>query len=339
MNNKLLVTLMAVLTCSPLFAQEGNTWEIYDTQTQKTTSVDITGLQRASIVGKDNRKNITGKAADFEKAAVVLEMKSRAGTSLCSGAMIGPNIVLTAAHCVTSSGKYFPQIKVFATGLGGGDTSVPPADSPNPGAGRNIQDLLSKIAKTPKKNKSTSDLLRILSQRTHAAYQQAATVNRRGNFPSADADKIWAPQEWIQATRNTNPHAADLEKIEPFDYAIIILDKNLGEQTGWMKIATKNANELRHQNIILLGRGGDKPSRTLWRADGKIGNVDARYIFHNADMVGGNSGGPVVLAADPYTIVGLNNFGPFATKAPEGTYPNGCLRINNKIINAVQHNR
>ena len=58
-------------------------------------------------------------------------------------------------------------------------------------------------------------------------------------------------------------------------------------------------------------------------------------------MVGGNSGGPVVLKSDPTAIVALNNFGYVYRndRAPEGTYPNGCLRISDKIIKVVNANR
>ena len=62
-------------------------------------------------------KNITGKATGLEKAAVVLEYVNKKGEyeGMCSGAMVGPNLVLTAAHCLISS-QYHPA-RVVAAGM------------------------------------------------------------------------------------------------------------------------------------------------------------------------------------------------------------------------------
>lgn len=337
MKKPLILTCIAVLSACGLFAQtEEEKWSVYDLQTQQETVMDLTGFVPAAIVGRDERTNITGRATDFEKAGVVLEMKSKKGMSLCSGSMIGPNIVLTAAHCLTSGKNFMESVQVFATGLEG--NAQPPSSNPHrrtpkkPNQGRRNK-------KTPKKPLSPQDILNVLKQKstlTDAVTRQAdaSLAAARTGFPSANAVKIWVPQEWRKA--NSSDGTVDLQKAEPYDFGIIVLDSNLGDKTGWMKLASKSTSELKNKKIILLGRGGDKPSRTLWKAEGYVGKVDKLYLYHNADMVGGNSGGPIVLQSDPYTIVALNNFDFTQNNKPYGSFPNGGLRLSKQIINAVR---
>lgn len=338
MKKPLFLTCITLLSACGLFAQNAaEQWSVYDIPSKTETVTDLADMVPAAIVGRDDRVNITGKATDFEKAAVVLEMKGKNGRSLCSGAMVGPNIVLTAAHCLTQGKNYMESVQVFATGL--------PAKAKQPrgkkqkkqkvsNPQRNNKDFLLDLIKNSHKTGSSTKNLPQNYRLTDAVAQQAeiSLAAAKESFPSAQGTKMWVPQGWRNATKG----AVDLEKAEPYDYGIIVLDQPLGNKTGWLNVAAKSAKELKGKNIILLGRGGDKPSRTLWRAEGSVGKVNNLYLFHNADMVGGNSGGPVVLKNDPRTIVALNNFGPSQDRVAQRYIPNGCLRISTKIIDLVR---
>ncbi|MGN0023916.1 MAG: trypsin-like serine peptidase [Candidatus Avelusimicrobium sp.] len=330
MNKKLLLVFAAIFSCSAAFAQTDK-WTVYDLQTNEQKTVDLTDeplMMPTAIVGRDDRKDITNKARGFEKAAVLLEAQNSTGMgSLCSGAMIGKNIVLTAAHCLTdSNNQLFPKVRVIAAGLAGGGDDVPPPSS-------------KKTPKNPnaiKVPRTTAELYAfLLNAIKRASVASASTAEVSSSSPanasfSAKAVQLWVPSEW--------DIRQDISIVEPYDYGLIILDSNLGDQTGWLNVAVKSKADLLHKDIILLGRGGDKPQRTLWRANGTIKGVKDKYVYHNADMLSGNSGGPILLEEDPYTIVALNNFGPRADKSPEYSAPNGGLRINDEILKAIQYN-
>ena len=284
-------------------------------------------MMPTAIVGRDDRKDLTNKARGFEKAAVLLEMRNSTHGGLCSGAMIKKNIVLTAAHCLTdSNNQLFPEVRVIAAGLGeGGDDVPPPSSKETP-----------KNPNTIKVPRTTTELSAFLLNAIKGAAVASASTAEVSSFSpakasfSAKAVKLWVPSQW--------DIRQDLSSCEPYDYGLIILDSNLGDQTGWLNVAVKSKADLLHKDIILLGRGKDKPQRTLWRADGTIKGVDDKYVYHNADMLQGNSGGPILLEEDPYTIVALNNFGPIADKSPEYFAPNGGWRINDEILKAIQYN-
>ena len=75
-------------------------------------------LHVPTIVGDDDREEITGKATGPEKAVVVIEIKKSDTKYLCSGAVVGTNTVLTAAHClVDKEENYAEQVRVYAVGV------------------------------------------------------------------------------------------------------------------------------------------------------------------------------------------------------------------------------
>jgi len=64
-----------------------------------------------TVFGKDDRQQITGPSVFPFNAVGLIKFRVDNSGHACSGAMIGPQAVLTAAHCVCS-GKFF-----FVTGL------------------------------------------------------------------------------------------------------------------------------------------------------------------------------------------------------------------------------
>lgn len=79
-----------------------------------------------TIVGEDEREEITNEnAKDLERAVVILGISYYDKIySICSGAMVGPNLVLTAAHCLVEDGKYTKDIEVFAVAANKSDNKL-----------------------------------------------------------------------------------------------------------------------------------------------------------------------------------------------------------------------
>ena len=74
---------------------------------------------------------------------------------------------------------------------------------------------------------------------------------------------------------------------------MLILNRDLGNQTGWMGlISTSDANLQKHQ-VTVSGYPGDKGGQELWAATGPIVNVVSHQIGYNAYTKGGDSGAGV----------------------------------------------
>ena len=332
MNKKLLLVFAALFSCSAAFAQTDEQWTVYDLQTNEQQTIDLTEeplMMPTTIIGDDDRQDITNKAHGFEKAAVVLEARSSSdekGFFACSGAMIGKNIVLTGAHCLINNNKPFSEVIVRATGLAGGGDDVPPPSN-------------KKTPKTPgvnnNRNKGSTlpytKLLNAIKRRINTTGDTVETASANSSTSndsfSAKAVRVWVPSQW-----NSKKGDKDVIGTSPYDYGLIILDSNLGEQTGLLNVAAKSTKELNQKEIIVLGRAYDKAPKTLWRSEGKVLNIKNNVLYHDADTLGGNSGGPVVLKEHPNTIIALNTF------EMKGLNKNGGPFITNVILKAIQHN-
>lgn len=303
--NKIFFALAALTACSPAFAQEDSSfWRVFHTKAQKEKLVKVEHIMSMGIIGPDDRQEITGKADDYEKAGVVLKMKYHDGIqSECSGAMVGKNIVLTAAHCLTDDDNRFVQsVQVVATGL---KAKLPDIKQPT----KSHKTVAAQI----------KDKIDLISD-SHKV------------FPSARANELWVPSNW-KGTKDSK-----YEKYKKYDYGIIILDSNLGEKTGWLKVAKKSTKDLLNKDIIVLGRGADKPFNTLWKSEGHIGEAESPFIYHDADAVGGNSGGPILLKDSSHPIIAIEIAGK-RENAPEGEYNNHGFLINDDIIFAIEWNK
>ncbi|MBO4675875.1 MAG: trypsin-like serine protease [Elusimicrobiaceae bacterium] len=141
----LLISLLLLTLCANLRAQETDSWVVFDSNGEVVDNVEIPAdeeddfldeeLSVPGELGEDDEEydgniwltnfgnvlndgqNITGRAVGFEKAAVLLEMSyGEEDYTICSGAMVGPNLVLTAAHCLLNPYGNFPT-KVVAAGM------------------------------------------------------------------------------------------------------------------------------------------------------------------------------------------------------------------------------
>ncbi|RVI86183.1 trypsin-like peptidase domain-containing protein [Sinorhizobium meliloti] len=76
----------------------------------------IPTLVHASIIGEDTRAAVLDTAVFPNRAIVQIMFTTDGGTkALCSGSMIGPNVVLTVAHCIASgsSGRVYRDFRVI----------------------------------------------------------------------------------------------------------------------------------------------------------------------------------------------------------------------------------
>ena len=114
---------------------------------------------------------------------------------------------------------------------------------------------------------------------------------------------------------------------DDYDYGVIRVSSNIGQDTGYLGTRSYSSNSsLNGKDIYQYGYPLDKSAGTLWYDTGTISSVSARRFNHNADTVGGNSGGPVVLTSDWQYIVGIH------TQQENSNY-NSATRIVTDIIN------
>lgn len=112
-----------------------------------------------------------------------------------------------------------------------------------------------------------------------------------------------------------------------YDWAVIELDRNIGEQTGWYDIISNWFID--NSNIFSYGYPGDKPRGTMWEAHGKMTSKTTYQYDFNIDAYPGQSGSPVFMT---------NDFGDTyvcGILAWESNNINGGTRINSFIYHYI----
>ncbi len=78
-----------------------------------------------------------------------------------------------------------------------------------------------------------------------------------------------------------------------YDTGMLILDRDLGNRTGWMGLINTSDGNLSNHSITVSGYPGDKGGQQLWAATAPIVRVTDHQISYNAFTKGGDSGAGV----------------------------------------------
>ncbi|MCA9221940.1 MAG: serine protease, partial [Planctomycetales bacterium] len=116
-----------------------------------------------------------------------------------------------------------------------------------------------------------------------------------------------------------------------YDYAMIVLDRDIGNTVGTMGFA--HDPSLPNYNVNINGYPGDKPLGQMWHSYGAIRLVQPFRIYHDCDTYGGNSGSGVyvyVNSTGVRQILGIHAYGV------DGTGFNGATRINYNVFNKIR---
>ena len=331
---KIFYILLSLFIISPVFAQKQDNkdlWAVYTINKQSKNKVQQ--VRFSSLVGKDDRVELTGQVRDWRTAVVVLvTTTSENGRGICSGSMVGPHTVLTAAHCLVDDyGKFMKEVQVFATGMPEKELYV---DENEPYKQANNEQAITKLKSKVSQNIPNIDGLQSEIDTILPVQKNGFVLNIkvRDTDASANAVKLWVPHEYLE---KLNGSSFSYDSV-PFDYALITLDKSIGDETGWLSLAVKSDKKLQNMKVCVIGRGYDKQVLSLWEGCGKIGYIYEDFFEHDADMLGGNSGGPIFDTEDPGKIIALSNFSTIQKYWPDGHFPNGGMRITPRILNAIK---
>lgn len=314
---------LLILTAFPLKALELDKDMIDDMSRSLSRALPPT------IVGPDDRKEITGKAEGAEKAVVVFDMTFKQNYLIgCSGAMIGNKTVLTAAHCLMDmKGNYVDKLTVYATGI-----QMQKQQEAN-----NVSETHQDTEEDDNSFEAMMNRFKQSSKQKEKEWEQFAPERFGTNFLNAKATSVWVPNGYKEAIRNN-----DYTKRHNNDYGIIFLDSELGKeisQNGGQILGLKALSEQDFYNIdiVVIGRGNDKSAYSLWKSPGHIKKKDVSWdtneVYFDADIVIGNSGSPVFKTSDPNNIIAL------AVEETPAIYgfpaPNVGLPIRQEIVNNI----
>jgi V8-like Glu-specific endopeptidase len=112
-----------------------------------------------------------------------------------------------------------------------------------------------------------------------------------------------------------------------YDYAMIVLNKDIGKKVGWMGYGWKSP--MPKYNININGYPGDKPHGTMWHSYCKIKKTTAYRLYYACDTYGGMSGSGVYVYwknKNKRTIYGIHAYGV------DSTSYNGATRIRKAVF-------
>lgn len=107
---------------------------------------------------------------------------------------------------------------------------------------------------------------------------------RNGNafpFGTVGWKKVLAPQGWTE----------DADTYQ--DYALIVLDRSLGKEVGWLAMGI--LEKIPEQSMQVMGYPADKPLGTMWGSTCPIASASKGALFYRCDTYGGMSGSAIRL--------------------------------------------
>lgn len=114
---------------------------------------------------------------------------------------------------------------------------------------------------------------------------------------------------------------------ENYDYGVIVLNNSPG--VGYFGMTTVSNNDLGGSSIYCYGYPCDKQFGTLWYSPGHVYAYTPSLIYHTADTISCESGGPIVRQSDYKHIIAIHT-------GPKNSVCNRSVRITSDIINYVR---
>lgn len=117
-----------------------------------------------------------------------------------------------------------------------------------------------------------------------------------------------------------------------FDYAMIVLNSNIGNTVGWLGYGYNDG--LPSYVVNINGYPGDKPFGTMWHADCTLAIIQTNRLYYPCDTAGGMSGSGVYVyfsATGSRIIYGIHAYGV------DSTGYNGATRITSTVYNNLSN--
>lgn len=100
-------------------------------------------------------------------------------------------------------------------------------------------------------------------------------------FGEVKAVRIYLYKQWIES------------KDPEFDLALVVLNKEIGHQTGWAGLLCLEDEELKGHGVHVTGYPGDKGFKTMWTMENTLARISTRQLYYDIDTFGGQSGGAI----------------------------------------------
>ncbi len=116
-----------------------------------------------------------------------------------------------------------------------------------------------------------------------------------------------------------------------YDYAMIVLNQDIGNTVGWMGYGWKNP--MPKYNVNINGYPGDKPFGTMWHSFCGMKIITTYRLYYPCDTAGGMSGSGVYVywsSSNKRTIYGIHAYGV------DSTGYNGATRIREAVFDNLK---